>query len=138
MSKKESKPLVAPEAIRVEAAGTVQGRAATTISVEVDEARLGQDGNDNRADRAVAMVPRIQEGQQTWTEEELMHSGRRVTEDARVLKTFNATVSGPVDVHESGVAVKVETPRGTVWANEQNTPLASRDADKALPAKPKS
>ncbi|SEL61709.1 hypothetical protein SAMN05444354_107115 [Stigmatella aurantiaca] len=138
MSKQETQPQIAPSAIRVETASTVQGRAATTISVEVDEPRLGQqEASNNRADRAIAMVPRTHEGKQEWREEELIHSGRRITEDDRVVKTFNATVSGPVTAHEAGVSVKVETPAGTVWANEQNAPLATREADKALPVRPK-
>ncbi|ADO71666.1 hypothetical protein [Stigmatella aurantiaca] len=138
MSKYESKPQVAPEAIRVETAATVQGPAATTISVEVEESKLGQSGADaNRAERAIAMVPSTHDGKQEWREEELRHSGGRVTHDERVLKTFNATVPGPVDAHDSGVSVKVETPSGTVWANDKSKPLATRDADKALPGKPK-
>ncbi|MDC0713507.1 hypothetical protein POL68_33895 [Stigmatella sp. ncwal1] len=138
MSKYESKQQVAPGAIRVETAATVQGPAATTIFVEVEEAKLGQIGDGaNSAERAVAMVPRTLAGKQQWQEEELRHSGGRLTEDERVLKTFNATISGPVDAHDSGVAVKVETPAGTVWANEKNKPLATRDADKELPAKSK-
>jgi hypothetical protein len=136
MSKRETKPKVASEAIHVETATTIQGRAATTISVEVDETKLGRKGDEShRAERAVAMVPRTHEGQQEWTEEELHHSGRRVTDDDRVLKTFNATVSGPVDVRESGVAVRVETSAGTLWASEEDEPLATRDADKESPTK---
>ena len=139
MSNPDSKPqVVAPSAIHVETATTVQGRAATTISVEVDETELGRvEEGAHDVQRAVAMVPRTHDGQQEWTEEELIHSGRRVTEDERVVKTFNATVSGPVDVQTAGVAVRVETPAKTVWASEQNRTLASRDADKAMPAKPK-
>jgi hypothetical protein len=136
MSKRDTQPKIAPSAIRVETASTVQGRAATTISVEVDEPQLGQpEAEANRADRAIAMVPRTHDGKQEWKEEELIHSGRRITKDDRVVKTFNATVSGPVSAHEAGVAVKVETPAGTVWANEENARLATREADKELPTK---
>lgn len=137
MSKPDAKSQVAPGAIRVETASTIQGRAATTISVEVEEAKLGREEGANRADRAIAMVPRTDGEEQEWTEQELMDSGRRVTEDERVVKTFNATVSGPIDAHTSGVAVKVETPAGTVWADPQHQPQASRDADKAPPSKSK-
>jgi hypothetical protein len=143
MSKQEAKPQAVPGAIRVETATTVQGRAATTISVEVEESRFGHQGEGaNDARRAVALVPRTREGKdgkegkQEWTEQELIQSGRRVTEDERVVKTFNATISGPDDISADGVSVRVETPGGTVWANDQK-PMAARDADKA-PAKAKS
>ncbi|WNG16581.1 hypothetical protein [Cystobacter fuscus] len=130
MSKTKSQSHVTSKAIHVETAATVQGPAATSISVEVDEERLGRDIADGgQADRAVAMIPRTNGGKQEWDEEELRHSGRRVTDDARVVKTFNATVRGPIDAKESGVPVKVETPAGAVWSNEQGT-RSTRDADK--------
>jgi hypothetical protein len=135
MSKREDTSKVAPGAIHVEAVRTVQGPAATTISVEVEEARLGQSGDGaNDARRAVAMLPSRHEGQED-TEQVLMESGRRMTEDERVVKTFNATVPGAVDVRES--RVKVETPAGTVWAHDADSPRAARDADKSTSAKPK-
>lgn len=131
MSKREDKSKVAPGAIHVETVRTVQGRAATTISVEVEEARLGQSGEGaNDARRAVALLPNQREGQED-TEQVLMESGRHMTEDERVVKTFNATVPGSVDVRES--RVKVETPAGTVWAADSDTPRAVRDADKSKP-----
>ena len=130
MSKTKSQPHVTSKAIHVETAATVQGPAATSISVEVDEEKLGQDVADGgQAQRAVAMIPRTNGGKQEWNEEELRHSGRRVTDDERVVKTFNATVQGPVDVKASGVAVKVETPGGAIWANAQDT-RPTRDANK--------
>ena len=139
MSKQETRPQAAPDAIRVETATTVQGRAATTISVEVDEARLGQHGTDaNRADRAVAVVSSMRDGKQETTEEELQHSGQRTTADDRVLKTFNKTLSAPLDTQGGGIEVKVETPRGSVWANDKNAPMPAHDADKEAPTKPKS
>ena len=140
MSKQETKkPQAAPDAIRVETATTVQGRAATTISVEVDEARLGQQGTDaNRADRAVAVVSSTRNGKQETQEEVLQHSGQRVTEDDRVVKTFNKTLAEPIDAQAGGVAVKVETPKGAVWANDKNAPMPVHDADKEAPTKPKS
>lgn len=132
MTKDEAKPQAAPGAIKVEAASTVQGPAATTISVEVDESKLGPDGKSGGdAQRAVAVVSQTRNGQQEWKEEELIHSGHRLTEDSRVLKTFTATVSGSTDDHAPGVAVKVQTPSGAVWANGENTPPSARDADKA-------
>ncbi|EPX59278.1 hypothetical protein D187_003182 [Cystobacter fuscus DSM 2262] len=98
--------------------------------MEVDEEKLGRDIADGgRVDRAVAMIPRTTAGRQEWNEEELRHSGRRVTDDERVVKTFNATVRGPIDARQSGVSVKVETPGGAVWSNDQDTHL-TRDADK--------
>jgi len=130
MSKTKSQPHVTSKAIHVETAATVQGPAATSISVEVDETKLGQDVTDGgHAKRAVALISRTNEGKQEWNEEELRHSGRRVTDDDRVLKTFNATVQGPIDAHESGVSVKVETPGGIVWSNDQDT-RPTRDANK--------
>jgi len=136
MSSHEGKPKVAPAAIHVETAKTVQGRAATTISVEVEEAKLGQDGADaNNAQRAVAVLSHTQDGRKEWTEEELRHSGSRVTEDARVLKTFNATVQGSSEASDSGISVKVETPAGAVWSSDKNAPQPTREADKALPTK---
>ncbi|ATB38526.1 hypothetical protein CYFUS_003961 [Cystobacter fuscus] len=130
MSKTRSQPHVTSKAIHVETAATVQGPAATSISVEVDEEKLGRDVADGgQADRAVALIPRTHGGKQEWNEEELRHAGRRITDDDRVVKTFNATVRGPIDAKQSGVSVKVETPGGAVWANDQDSrPI--RDADK--------
>ncbi|WP_434387844.1 hypothetical protein [Melittangium boletus] len=114
----------------------MRGPAATTISVEVEEARLGQSGDGaNDARRAVAVIPGQRDGQ-SETEQELMESGRHMTEDERVVKTFNATVPGSVEVRASP-RVKVETPAGTVWAADADNPRAAREADKGLPAKPK-
>lgn len=130
MSKTKSQSHVTSKAIHVETATTVQGPAATSISVEVDEEKLGQDVTDGgQVDRAVAMIPRTTAGKQEWNEEELRHSGRRITEDARVVKTFNATVRGPIDARQSGVPVKVETPGGAVWSNDQDM-HSTRDANK--------
>ncbi|MFY0575729.1 hypothetical protein ACN28S_16445 [Cystobacter fuscus] len=130
MSKTKSQPHITSKAIHVETATTVQGPAATSISVEVDEAKLGRDVADGgQVDRAVALIPRTTAGKQEWSEEELRHSGRRVTDDERVVKTFNATVRGPIDAGQSGVPVKVETPAGAVWSNDQDT-HPTRDANK--------
>jgi hypothetical protein len=130
MSKTKSQPHVTSKAIHVETAATVKGPAATSISVEVDEEKLGRDVADGaQAHRAVAVIPRTNDGKQEWNEEELRLSGRRVTEDERVVKTFNATVQGRIDAKEPGVAVKVETPGGAVWSNNQDT-HPTRDANK--------
>lgn len=135
MSKREDPAKVAPGAIHVETVRTVRGPAATTISVEVEEAKLGQTGDGaNDARRAVAVLPGSRE--EDDTEQVLMESGRHMTEDERVVKTFNATVPGSVDVRASP-RVKVETPAGTVWAADADNPRAAREADKGLPGKPK-
>ena len=137
MATQDPKATVAPEAIHVEAATTVSGPAATTISVEVDTERLDDAvKGDGTAERAFAMVPRTRAGKAEWTEEELHSGGTHVNAGERTVETFSATVQGPNEIEERGVSVGVQTADETVWATEKNDKVGSRSADSDALHKP--
>jgi hypothetical protein len=111
------------DAVTVTAVKTTQGRAATTVHVEIDPERLAG-ARREEVEGVVAQVPSAdaRDGRVRWCEEPLIPAGDG---GARTLRYLGTRYEGS-DAARLGIKVRVRTRGGTVSSGK----LPVREADK--------